>query len=92
MNQRKRLVGLLLAVLTVLIFTSPAFADEMTITGVVSDSMQIQAEDGTVYQIEEDDMGETVMVYAGKSVTVTGDVEEDGDKKVITIDKFKLVK
>ena len=92
MNQSKKLVRLLAAVLIFLIFISPAFANEITITGVISNDMQIQAEDGTIYQIEEDDMGETLMVYAGKSVKVTGDVEEDGEKKIITVDKFKVVK
>ena len=92
MNRSKILVRLLVAVLTFLIFISPAFANEITITGVISNDMQIQAEDGTIYQIEEDDMGETLMVYTGKSVMVTGDVEEDGEKKIITVDKFKVVK
>ena len=92
MNQRKKLVRLLVAVLTLLIFISPAFANEITITGLVSNNMQIQTDDGTTYQIEEDDMGETLMVYAGKSVVVTGDVEEDGEKKTISVNKFKIVK
>ena len=92
MNQSKKLVRLLVAVLAFLIFIPPAFANETTITGVISNNMQIQADDGTVYQIEEDDMGETLMVYNGKSVMVTGDVKEDGGKKIITVNKFKTVK
>jgi hypothetical protein len=69
-NRRK--IAALLTGLAILIFASPVFAATTTITGKVNKDMTFQAQDGTVYDIAEDDMGETVMVYAGKTVQITG--------------------
>ena len=88
-NRRK--LALLLAGLAILIFATPLFAAKTTITGKVSKDMTFQAEDGTVYNIARDDMGDTVMVYAGKMVRITGKVKIKKDKKILYVDKFKVV-
>ena len=88
-NSRK--IALLLAGLAILIFATPLFAAKTTITGTVSKDMTFQAEDGTVYNIARDDMGDTVMVYAGKMVRITGKVKIKKDKKILYVDKFKVV-
>lgn len=89
-NRRK--LAVLLTGLAILIFATPVFAAKTTITGKVSNDMTIQAEDGTVYNIRQDDMGDTVMVYAGKTVKITGKVKIKKDKKILIVYEFKVMK
>ena len=89
-NRRK--IALLLAGLAILIFATPLYAAKTTITGKVSKDMTFQAEDGTVYNIARDDMGDTVMVYAGKMVRITGKVKIKKDKKILVVHEFKVMK
>ena len=89
-NRRK--IALLLTGLAILIFATPVFAAKTTITGKVSEDMTFQAQDGTVYNIAQDDMGDTVMVYAGKTVQITGKVKVKKDKKILIVDEFKVMK
>ena len=91
MNNRRK-IAVLLTVLAILIFATPVFAAKTTITGIVSKDMTFQAQDGTVYNIAQDDMGDTVMVYAGKSVQITGNVKIKKDKKILIVDEFKVMK
>ena len=88
-NRRK--IALLLTGLAILTFATPVFAAKATITGKVSKDMTLQAEDGTVYNIARDDMGDTVMVYAGKTVKITGKVKIKKDKKILVVDEFKVI-
>ena len=88
-NRRK--LALILAGLALLIFATPVFAAKTTITGKVSNDMKIQAEDGTVYNIKRDDMGETVIVYAGKTVQITGKVKTKKGKKILIVHEFKVM-
>jgi hypothetical protein len=90
--KNRRTLAVLLTGLAILIFATPVFAAKMTITGKVSNDMKIQAEDGTVYNIKKDDMGETVIVYAGKTVQIIGKVKIKKGKKILTVDKFKVMK
>jgi hypothetical protein len=89
-NRRK--IAALLTGLAILIFASPVFAATTTITGKVNKDMTFQAQDGTVYDIAEDDMGETVMVYAGKTVQITGKVKIKKDHKILVVYEFKVMK
>lgn len=88
-NRRK--IAILLTGLAILIFATPVFAAKTTITGKVSKDMTFQAEDGSVYNIAHDDMGDTVMVYAGKTVQITGKVKIKKDKKILIVDEFKVM-
>jgi hypothetical protein len=90
MKHRKKLTALL-TILAILILVAPAFAAKTTITGKVSSDMTIKAQDGTVYAIAEDDMGETVIVYAGRQVQVTGKVKAKDGKKILTVYEFKVM-
>jgi hypothetical protein len=90
MKRRKNIAALLTG-LAILIFVAPAFAAKITVTGKVSNDMKILAEDGTVYDIAEDDMGETVIVYTGKKVQVTGKVKAKDGKKILTVEEFKVM-
>ena len=90
--KNRRSIAVLLAGLAILIFATPLYAAKTTITGKVSNDMTFHAEDGTVYNIAQDDMGDTVMVYAGKMVQITGKVKIKKDKKILYVDKFKVMK
>lgn len=89
--KNKRKVAVLLTGLAILIFAMPGFAAKTTITGKVIKDMTFQAQDGTVYNIAQDDMGDTVMVYAGKTVQITGKVKIKKDKKILIVDEFKVM-
>ncbi len=90
--KNRRMLAVLLTGVTILMFATPIFAAETTVTGKVIDGGTLQAQDGTLYDIVPDDMGETVMVYVGKTVQIVGEFETEGDKKNITVDEFKVVK
>ena len=89
-NRRK--LAVLLTGLAILIFATPVFAAKATLTGTVSNDMTFQAQDGTVYNIAEDDMGETVIVYAGRTVQITGKVKTKKGKKILIVHEFKVMK
>ena len=90
--KNKRKLAVLLTGLAILMFSMPVFAAKSTITGKVSKDWTIQAQDGTEYDIALDDMGDTVMVYVGKTVQIIGKVKTKGDKKILVVHEFKLMK
>jgi hypothetical protein len=90
--KNRRMLAVLLTGLTILMFTTPIFAAKTTVTGKVINGGTLQAQDGTVYDIVPDDMGETLMVYVGKTVQIVGEFKTEGDKKNLTVDEFKLMK
>ena len=89
-NRRK--LALLLTGLAILMFATPVFAAKATVTGKVNNNMTLQAQDGTVYNIALTDMGETVMVYVGKTVQITGKIKTKKDKKILVVHEFKVMK
>ena len=91
MKNRRKLV-VLLTCLAILILATPVTAAKTTITGKVSYDMTFQTQDGTVYSIAQDDMGDTVMVYAGKTVQITGKVKTKKGKKILYVHEFKVMK
>jgi len=85
---RKR-IWALVACMALLFAAVPALAAETTITGMVKDTFEIEADDGTIYFIDETDTGFDLVAHAGKIMEVTGEVTEDGDMKIITVTAFK---
>lgn len=85
---RKR-IWALVACMALLFAAIPAMAVETTITGMVKDTFEIEADDGTTYFIDETDTGFDLVAHAGKVMEVTGEVNEDGDMKIITVTAFK---
>jgi hypothetical protein len=75
--------------MALLFAVAPVMAVETTITGMVKDTFEIEADDGTVYFIDETDTGFDLVAHAGKVMEVTGEVSEDGDMKIITVTSFK---
>lgn len=89
---KSKIILLLLAVIFLLPGILPLSAEELVIvTGVVNEDSQIETPDGTVYEILESEKGVEVFEMTGKTVKVTGEVEEvDGDR-LIRIVSYEVV-
>ena len=75
----------------ILIFSNPAFAGEITITGMINDTYQIVADNGTVYEVADTDMGNDLLNNVGKTVEVMGEVVEEEGVKVINVKSYKIL-
>jgi hypothetical protein len=93
MNKRFRWI--LMEILCVLSFSlmglNPVFADEVTISGIVNENYEIIADDGTVYEVADTDMGNDLLNHVGKTVDVTGEVIDEGGVKVINVKSYKIL-
>ena len=90
-NVRRLIIGILaLAFITFLSFPAIS-ADTRTITGTVNDYYQIETDDGTVYDVVENEKGDEVAEQVGMRVKVTGTVEEDEDMKLINITSYTVL-
>jgi hypothetical protein len=75
----------------ILICSNPVFAGEITITGMINDTYQIVADNGTVYEVADTDMGNDLLNNVGKTVEVTGEVNEEEGVKVINVKSYKIL-
>lgn len=73
-----------------LVFLSTAVqAQQGTIVGTVYSSYEIETDDGRIYVVVADDMGEELVMLDGARVSVTGIIDEiDGDY-AITVTSFR---
>lgn len=72
----KRSVAVIVTLLALtLIFSASALAYEVTFVGQINNNEQIVANDGTVYEVADNDMGYKLLRHVGKTVEVTGTVE-----------------
>jgi hypothetical protein len=74
-----------------LMCSNPVLADEITVTGTINDAYQIVADDSTVYEVADTDMGDDLLNHVGKTVEVTGVVIEEEGVKVINVKSYKLL-
>jgi len=75
----------------ILICSHPVFAGEITITGMINDTYQIVADNGTVYEVADTDMGNDLLNNVGKTVEVMGEVFEEDGVKVINVKSYKIL-
>jgi hypothetical protein len=75
----------------ILICSNPVFAGEITITGMINDTYQIVADNGTVYEVADTDMGNDLLNNVGKTVEATGEVTEEEGVKVINVKSYKVL-
>lgn len=76
----------------IFVMVAPAFADQVTVTGKVTEDYQIVDDQGQSYDIAESAMGEELVSQAsGKTVEVTGSLEEDGGMKTIMVESYKIL-
>lgn len=64
-------------------------AEEMTIKGKVSQE-GIVSDDGQMYAVADDEKGTELLKLVDKKVEVTGTVQEQEGKKVITVTEYKV--
>ena len=74
-----------------LICSHTVYADEITITGIINDTYQIVADNGTVYEVADTDMGDDLLNHVGKTVEVVGDVIMEEGVKVINVKSYKIL-
>lgn len=84
-------LGLMLACAILFVITAPALAGEITLIGEVNDNYQLVAE-GQVYEIADTPKGnEMAENFISVKVKVTGTVEDGGEMKTITVEKFEVM-
>lgn len=88
---RRVITGIICLLSLVFICSSPVFADEITVTGTVNDAYQIVADDGTVYEVADTDMGNDLLEHIGKTVEVKGIVFTEEGVKVINVKSYKVL-
>ena len=90
----KKLKILLLAFsLSTLLFLatfSTASAEIITVSGIVNNMFQIEAEDGQIYELEANDVAEELVTLEGQEVEVTGDVRTEDNVLILTVIEYKL--
>jgi hypothetical protein len=65
---------------------------KLTIEGTVKSSYQIVTDDGTIYTVEENEMGfELIDECLGKQVRATGMIEDTGEMKIITVTSYEVM-
>jgi len=85
------IAGIICVFSFILICSNPVFADEITITGTINDTYQIVAENGTVYEVADTDMGNDLLNHVGSTVEVIGEVVEEEGVKVINVKSYKIL-
>ena len=86
-------LGIFCVVSFALIFSSPVFADEVTIVGEINEQHQLVTKDKTVYEVANTDIGDDMMdrVEVGEKVKVTGTVKEEEGQKVIDVTSYEIL-
>lgn len=94
-NKRNRSVAGIVTLLAVSLFLlAPAMANEVTITGKVNDNFQIVANDGMVYEVADNEMGNQLLEqHVGKTVEVTGEIFKppDGQDTIINVIAYTVL-
>lgn len=74
-----------------LICSNPVFAEQITVAGTINDAYQIVADDGTVYEVADTDMGDDLLNHVGKTVEVVGEIIVEEGVKVINVKSYKVL-
>lgn len=93
MRRKGRNLGIGIFALALVVFLAgPALTGgTMTITGTVNEDSQIVTDDGKVYDVVDSEMGGEVVEMVDKKVKVTGTVEEDEGKMIISITNYEVL-
>ncbi|MBT8341394.1 MAG: hypothetical protein HKP58_05055 [Desulfatitalea sp.] len=89
-NKKRLAVTVLVMIFSMM--AVPVFAGQVTLTGMVTDDFQVIDDHGQSYDIAETAKGEEMVEKAaGKTVKVTGTLEEDGDMRTLVVASFTIV-
>ena len=88
-----RVIAIAITILGIsLILSAHGFATEITVVGHVNEMYQIVAEDGQIYEVEENEVGnELVENNVGKKVRISGEVKEVDDIKMIRVSFYEVL-
>jgi len=89
-NTKKLLTGILILSF-ISMFAGFAIGGDVTVVGTVNDENQIVDNDGTVYDVADNEKGEELMEHVGKKIQVMGTVMEGDDGKLITITSYTVI-
>jgi len=84
-------LGILIIGLTVFLSGIAMAGAELSISGVINDDGQLVGDDGTAYDIAENEEGDQIIEMVGSKVTVKGTVMEAEGTKIITVSTFKII-
>ena len=92
-RNQKSLMAILTALffLTVLVAPVICAAEDMKITGMLSDEGKILTGDGEEYTLADNDKKDELMENAGQKVSVMGAVTESEDGKTIAVKSYKVM-
>jgi hypothetical protein len=80
--------------LMILIVTEPSFAEEATITGIITEDSQLITDEGDVYDIAHSEKADELVKNIRLKAEVKGIIETDKDtgSRYIRVSSFKLIK
>ena len=73
------------------IFVTQAFAAEITVTGTVYGNYEIETDNGEIYTITADTIGDELVELDGARVIVSGEIDDTGGGKVLTVSSYKVI-
>ncbi|MEE4607195.1 MAG: hypothetical protein V2J65_38395 [Desulfobacteraceae bacterium] len=90
----KRSLGFVVAIViltTICLLISPVAVNRTTIVGEVNYSYQIVA-DNEIYEVSDNAAGDDLVFnYIAQKVKVVGQLKENDDLKIITVESFEVV-
>ncbi|MBC8485392.1 MAG: hypothetical protein ISS66_02090 [Desulfobacteraceae bacterium] len=84
-------IGFYIVIVLTLLSSLALAGKRITIVGTVNDYYQIVTDEGTVYDIAENEKGDELAELVDKKVRVVCTLEEEEDSKVITIESYKVI-
>lgn len=91
MRKQSLLFAACILLLGVIGLATIAWADPITVEGIVNEAAQIVTDDGETYELAKTELGDIVAALAGARVLVTGTVEETEGNKTITVTKYLIL-
>ncbi len=82
---------LIAAVLFVSMPARPALAENISITGRINGYYQLVAEDGTVFEITDTQMGDDLLSHKGSRVQAIGSVAVEDGTKYFDVKSFTVL-
>lgn len=88
----KKATVVLGAAVWALIWVSGVWAGQaVSVVGTVLDTYQVQADDGTVYDIGDTEEGNKVLDMIGRKVKISGELEEDAEGMIIFVNSYEAL-
>jgi len=90
-NKRFLFMGLCAVIIIAFVSGTAIAGETMTIMGIVNEDYQIISDNGQIYEVADTEKGVEVVDLVGKKVKVTGTIEEEDGKKVITVTSHEII-